>query len=265
MQLNIDPLPFAQRKGYAHSFAYGEGNRTHILDIGSINVVNGSINAILGFHSADLSGPLSIGGTDKVDRIAFDALLPGAAIGVGGTLNTLDIANNATLTAGPGISVGGDLNLLNVGQNLTLANGASLTIGRFAGTTPQPPKGTGTGSNIISLNQSQIGTGTAQLTPSVSAYVQGNVTVGAGSVLKITSGVANSSVPATGLTGAPSPFLINGSLNLASGSYNTATGKITSPQFQVLNNVFLNQILPGVNVVGRNGLNIGGAQILPPA
>ena len=39
---------------------------------------------------------LTIGGTGTVDRIAFNSLLPGAAIGVGGTLNTLDIANAAT-------------------------------------------------------------------------------------------------------------------------------------------------------------------------
>lgn len=216
-QLTIDPLPFPQRKGYAHSFAYLEGNRSHVLDIGSLNVTSGSIQAILGFHSANLSGPLTIGGTTKVDRIAFNALLPGAAIGVGGTLNTLDINNGATLTAGPGISVGGDLNLLNVGQDLILTNGASIQVGRFAGLTLQPPKGTGTGSNILSLNQSQIGTGTSQLTPSISAYIQGNVTIGPGSVLKITNGIANSSASSSSSTAStPSPFLINGSLNAIS-------------------------------------------------
>lgn len=265
-QVTIDPLPFHQRKGYAHSFAYGEASRSHLLNIGSFQVTNGSLQAILAFHSADLSGPLSIGGTTKVDRIAFNALLPGAAIGVGGTLNTLDVANGVNLTSGPGISVGGDLNLLNVGQDMILANGASLTVGRFLGGTPQPPKGTGTGSNFLSLNQAQIGTGTAQLTPSVSAYIQGNLTVGPGSTVNIVSGVANSS--ATSLVGsgaAPSPLLIGGSLNLASGTYNTVTGRITSPQFLVFNNVFLNQILTGVNVVGRNGLYIAGTQILPPS
>src|SRR5205823_5700624 len=99
MQLVIDPLPFAQRRGYAHSFAYTEGHRSHILNIGSLQVTSGALAGVLGFHSADLSGPLSIGGTGPVDRIAFDALLPGAAIGVGGTVNTLDIAHDATLTA----------------------------------------------------------------------------------------------------------------------------------------------------------------------
>ena len=155
-----------------------------------------------------------------MDRIAFDALNPGAAIGVGGTLNTLDIANNATLTSGPGVTIGGDLNLLNVGQNLTLANGASFSVGRFLGATLQPPKGTGTGSNVLALNQSQVGTGTAQLTPSISGYIQGNLIIGGGSSLVITSGIANSSLTSvttttpTSLT--PTPLLINGALEINS-------------------------------------------------
>ena len=54
----------------------------------------------------DLSGPLVIGSDGLVDRIAFVDLLPGAAIGVGGSLNTLDVLNTVNLTSGPGISVG---------------------------------------------------------------------------------------------------------------------------------------------------------------
>ena len=129
-QITIDPLPVVQVKGFAHSFGYGEAGRTHILNIGSIQITSGAIQAILGFHSANLAGPLTVGGTGTVDRIAFNALLPGAAIGVGGTLNTLDIANNATLAAGPGVTIGRDLNLLNVGGDLTLTNGAKFFVGR---------------------------------------------------------------------------------------------------------------------------------------
>jgi hypothetical protein len=255
MELAIDPLPFHQRKSYAHSFAYGEQGRSHVLNIGALTVTSGQIQAILGFHSADLSGPLSIGGTANVDRIAFDALQPGAVIGVGGTLNTLDIANNAALTSGPGISIGKDVNLLNVGGDLTLSNGTSLRIGRFAGVTPQPPKGTGTGSNILSLNQSQIGTGTAQLTPSISAYIQGNLFVGPGSMLSISSGIANSSILGTS-TGSPTPFLVNGSLNLSTS---------IASQLKIPNLALFNAIVPGANFVARNGIIVNGVTVLPPA
>src|SRR5262249_49366982 len=159
------------RKGYAHSFAYGQTGRGHILDIGSLNVTSGRLNAILAFHTADLSGPLILGGGGGVNRIALNSLQPGAGIKVGGTPGTPDVANGANLSSGTGISVAGDLNLLNVGQDLVLSNGASLRVGRFLGLTPQPPKGTSTGSNILSINQSLIGTGTSTIVPSVSTYI----------------------------------------------------------------------------------------------
>jgi hypothetical protein len=216
MQLNIDPLAFAQRKGYAHSFAYGEAGRSHILNIGSLNITSGKIQAILGFHSADLSGPLVIGGSGRVDRLAFNSLQPGAAIGIGGTLDTLDINGDVNLTSGPGIRIGQDLNLFNAGGNVTLANGASVIVGRFIGAQPQPAKGTGTGSNILSLNQTLVGTGTAQIIPSVSGNIQGDFTVGPGSVFAAFSGIANSSISGAVTGGSPSPFLINGALNLFS-------------------------------------------------
>ena len=57
-EVDISPYPFHQRKGYAHSFAYGQTNQTHILNIGQITVNSGVISAINGFHTADLSGPL---------------------------------------------------------------------------------------------------------------------------------------------------------------------------------------------------------------
>src|SRR5262249_39398825 len=144
-ELTISPYPFHQRKGYAHSFAYGSTNQDHLLNIGQITVNSGVIAAINGFHTADLSGPLVISSDQAVDRLSFNSLLPGASIQTGGDLNTLDVLNSVTLNGGPGITVGRDLNLLNVGQDLNLSNGASVRIGRFLGLTPQPPKGTATG------------------------------------------------------------------------------------------------------------------------
>lgn len=140
-ELDISPQPFPQRKGYAHSFAYGQTNQSKILDIGQITVNSGQIGAILGFHTANLSGPLVSQGTTAIDRIAFNNLLPGASIQTGGDLNTLDVLNNVKLDGGPGIVIGRDLNLFNVGQDLTLLNGASVNVGRFLGATPNRPRG----------------------------------------------------------------------------------------------------------------------------
>ena len=138
----------------------------HILNIGQITVNSGVISAIKGFHTADLSGPLVIKSTQPVDRLAFDALCPGASITTGGDLNTLDILNGIDLNSGPGISIGRDLNLLNVGQDLDLSNGASINVGRYLGLVPQPPKGTATGANFLATNQSLVGTGTSTIVPS---------------------------------------------------------------------------------------------------
>ena len=99
-ELTINPLPHPIRKGYAHSYAYGQSGVTHILNIGQITVNSGSIGAIEGFHSANLVGPLIVSGTTTVDRIAFNAIIPGASIFVGGTLNTLDVLQDITLNTG---------------------------------------------------------------------------------------------------------------------------------------------------------------------
>ncbi|MBV8608871.1 MAG: hypothetical protein JO034_15610, partial [Singulisphaera sp.] len=139
-ELDISPFPFPQRKGYAHSFAYGSTKQTHVLNIGQITVNSGVISAINGYHTANLSGPLVIGGThydssgpqpEPVDRIAFNALLPGASIETAGDLNTLDVLNGVNLNSGPGIVIGRDLNLFNAGQDVNLSNGASIRVGRF--------------------------------------------------------------------------------------------------------------------------------------
>jgi hypothetical protein len=255
-EVDISPYPFHQRKGYAHSFGYGQAAETHILNIGQITVNSGVISAINGFHTADLSGPLVINGGQPVDRLSFNALLPGASIVTGNDLNTLDILNGVDLNSGPGIKVGRDLNLLNVGQDLDLSNGASLTVGRFLGLVPQPPKGTATGANFLAVNQSLVGTGTSTIVPSLSAYIQGNLNVGAGSVISVANGIPNTSVVGISAQSAPSILLINGALNTSSGS---AVSQILIPDLTVFNvgTTIINPLPPNqVNsIVFRSGTN----------
>jgi hypothetical protein len=179
-ELAINPLGIPQKKGFAHSYAYGEANRGHVLNIGQITINSGSIGGILGYQSAALSGPLVSNGPGAIDRIAFSQLLPGASITTGGDVNTLDVLTSADLSgAGTGIFVGRDLNLLNVGGNLQLSNGAVFSIGRNLGLVPQPPKGTGTGSNVLLLNFNQLAqtTITVTLPPSVGSFIQGNLII----------------------------------------------------------------------------------------
>ena len=179
-ELTINPLPTPIRKGYAHSYAYGQSGETHILNIGQITVNSGSIGAIDGFHTANLVGPLVVSGTATVDRIAFNSIGPGASITVGGSLNTLDVLQGITLNTGTNsnITIGRDLNLLNVGGNITLENGSFIIIDRHLGAVLQPPKGTGTGSNVLSLNQPSTTTLVAAAPEtSVSGYIQGSVNI----------------------------------------------------------------------------------------
>ncbi len=179
-ELTINPLPTPIRKGYAHSYAYGQSGVTHTLNIGQITVNSGSIGAIEGFHTANLVGPLVVGGTTTVDRIAFNSIGPGASITTGGSLNTLDVLQGITLNTGTNsnITIGRDLNLLNVGGDITLENGSFIKIDRHLGAVLQPPKGTGTGSNVLSLNQPIVGTLTVAPTEtSVSGYIQGSVNI----------------------------------------------------------------------------------------
>ena len=176
-ELTINPLGQQQRKGYAHSFAYGAAARGHILNIGQITVNTGEIADIEGFQDAVLSGPLVVSGTTAIDRIAFDAILPGASITTGGDVNTLDVLNGITLS-GTSINIGRDLNLLNVGGNIELSNGAQFNIGRNLGLVSQPPKGTGTGTNVLTLNYTSVANSIVTVTiPAVGSYIQGNVNV----------------------------------------------------------------------------------------
>jgi hypothetical protein len=171
----------------AHNFhpEFGFGN--HLLNIGELDIKSGRIGSILGFRTATLSGPLVITGSTPVSRIALYQLLPGATIVTGGDLDTLDIFNNATLSgAGTGLNIGRDLNLLNINGDLTIQNGANLIVGRDIGATPQPPKGSGTGSNILQVlfNSGITATTTTAVAPLVGGFIQGNITIAPGSVFK---------------------------------------------------------------------------------
>lgn len=179
-ELTINPLGKPQYKGFAHSFAYGEAGRTHLLNIGQLTVTSGQIGAIEGFQVAQLSGPLTATGSTSINRIALDAVLPGASIVTGGDLQTLDVLNQIDLSGpGTGITIGRDLNLLNVGGSITLSDGASVFIGRNLGLLSQPPKGTGLGSNVLSLNYTNVSNSFITVSiPSVGSFIQGNIAIG---------------------------------------------------------------------------------------
>lgn len=256
-ELTISPYPKYQRKGYAHSFAYGMTNQSHVLRVGQITVNSGVIAAINGFHTVDLSGPVEIAGTEAVDRLSFNSLQPGASIETGGDLNTLDVLNGINLDRGPGIVIGRDLNLLNAGQDVNLSNGASIRVGRFLGLTPQPPKGTATGGNFLASNQALVGTGTSTIVPSLSGYLQGNLNVGNGSVFSAASGIPNTSLLGSIGASAPSVFLINGSLITSSGTFD----QIQIPGLSAANTgtTFINPLFNNLvvnSLVARTGSNI---------
>ncbi len=175
-ELTINPLGQQQRKGYAHSFAYGAAARGHILNIGQLTINTGQIADIEGFQDAILSGPLVVNSTNAIDRIAFYGIAPGASITTGGDVNTLDVLTSIDLS-GTSINIGRDLNLLNVGGNVSLSNGSQFNIGRNLGLVSQPPKGTGTGTNVLTLNYTSVANSLVTVTiPAVGAYIQGNLT-----------------------------------------------------------------------------------------
>ncbi|HEX3447386.1 MAG TPA: hypothetical protein VHS97_04000 [Isosphaeraceae bacterium] len=190
-ELTINPLGQQQRKGFAHSFAYGAANLGHILNVGQLTVSSGQIGDIEGFQTADLSGPLVVSGNTQIDRIALDAILPGGSITTGSDVNTLDVYNGITLT-GTNINIGRDVNLLNVGGNISLSNGSQFNIARNLGLVSQPPKGTGTGTNILSLNFVTVSNSIVSVTiPAVGAYIQGSVIVNPGSLFNIGGNIFN--------------------------------------------------------------------------
>jgi hypothetical protein len=190
-ELTINPLGQAQVEGFAKSFAYGAANLGHVLNVGQITISSGEIADIEGYQTADLSGPLVSSGTTSIDRIAFDAILPGASITTGGDVDTFDVLNGITLT-GTNIDIGRDINLLNVGGNIELSNGSQFIIGRNLGLVSQPPKGTGTGTNVLSLNFTSVANSIiTTVIPAVGSYIQGNVDVSPGSVFSIGGNIFN--------------------------------------------------------------------------
>lgn len=191
--LTINPLGQPQYKGFAKSFAYGEAGRNHVLNIGQLTVTSGQIGAIEGYQTAILSGPLTATGNTPIDRIALDAIVPGGSITTGGDLNTLDVLHGITLSgSGSNINVGRDLNLLNVGNGITLSNGANFLIHRNLGLMSQPPKGTGTGSNVLSLNYTNVSNAITSVTiPSVGSFIQGNVNISPGSYFAMAGQIFN--------------------------------------------------------------------------
>ncbi len=146
-EVTIDPESHNQRKGTAHQFPVGTVNNNGVLMVRNITVVNGQVGMIEGYRTATLSGQLLVNNPNyaptNVNRIAFYNIEPGASINVSGSLNTLDVYNEAFFNGGPGVVVGQDLNAFNIGQSLTLANGASIKVGRDIGLFAQPAKGTG--------------------------------------------------------------------------------------------------------------------------
>jgi hypothetical protein len=147
-------------KETAHTFnpQYGVGNP--ILEVAAINVTTGKIGQILGFRTANLSGPIVLRNDSPIDRIAFNRLLPGALIQTAGDLDTLDVFVDANLSgANTGIKVGRDLNWTNIRGNLNIDNGATLSTARDIGLVPQGDKGTAVGGQGL--------------------LVQGNLTIGA--------------------------------------------------------------------------------------
>ena len=150
-ELTINPLPQPIRKGYAHSFAYGQAGKNHLLNVGQITVNSGASARSRASTPPTCPARSSSAARTTIDRIAFNAILPGASITTGGDVNTLDVLQGITLNTGTNIQIGRDLNLLNVGQDINLSNGSQILIGRDLGAVLQPPKGTGTGSNVLTL------------------------------------------------------------------------------------------------------------------
>lgn len=151
----------------AHTFDPSLGSGTGVLNIAAINITSGFINSIEGYHTAILSGPLSVGGNSAINRIALTAIQPGGSIGVGNDLNTLDILNNAEFNGSTGLFVGRDLNWFETGGNVSFTNGANMVVGRGLGQIFQVAKGSGNAGQGM--------------------FVGGNLTVGTNDSIAITS------------------------------------------------------------------------------
>ena len=183
MEINqIIPM-HSSTKG-AHTVITSLGAGTGILNIASINVTSGYINAIEGYHTATLSGPITVAGTSSVNRIALLSIMPGGSIGVGGDLDTLDVLNSADFSGAGGLFVGRDLNWFEAGGDVSFVNGANMVVARGVGQIFQVAKGSGNAGQGM--------------------YVNGNVTIGSTDFIAIGTNV--------GLYG----ILINGNFSGAS-------------------------------------------------
>ncbi len=239
-EVDVNPLPFPQKSGYAHSLAIGVAGQPQLLNIGSINVSSGRIFQFNGYHTADLSGPMTIGGNSVVDRISFDSILPGGSIGVQGDLNTLDVLHAATFSGTPGLFVGRDLNFLNIGGTLTLENGANLHVGRDIGLTPQYMKGTEVGipanPAVVPPNPQPIGSSNLSTTQNFvsaaatllsGALIQGNFQIAPGSQMIVGDKIIvqpGANILQSGTSPYPGLFLVRGGLYANPTNFNVTGG-----------------------------------------
>jgi hypothetical protein len=189
-------IPMHSTTSGAHTFNASLGAQTQVLNIAAINVTSGFINSIEGYHTASLSGPISIGGTGAVNRIALLSILPGGSIGVGGDLETLDIANSADFSGSTGLFVGRDLNWFEAGGDVEFVNGANMFVGRYVGQVFQAAKGSGNAGQGI--------------------FVGGNLTIGTNDVMNVTNNIGPFGILVNGNFAGLSRLFIGG-FSLASG------------------------------------------------
>ena len=159
--LEINQIVPAQLRNSAHTFNTSQAAEIKKLNLASVRISSGTISAIEGYQTANLSGPIVVGSTTRVDRIALNSILPGGSITTGGDLNTLDIYSKVTLS-GTNSTIGRDLNWFETYGDVTLSNNATFTVGRDVGTILQPAKGTGNlGQGIFIGGNLSIATGSS--------------------------------------------------------------------------------------------------------
>ena len=176
-ELTINPLGQQQRKGFAKSFAYGTAARGHILNIGQITVNSGADRRHRGLPGRR---PLRSAGRQRHDGNRPDRLRRDSARCVDHDRRRREHARRAQRN-----HLDGNEHQhrprpepLNVGGNIELSNGSQFNIGRNLGLVSQPPKGTGTGTNVLTLNFTSVANSIVTVTiPAVGAYIQGNVII----------------------------------------------------------------------------------------
>jgi hypothetical protein len=194
----------------AHTFNSALGGGNGILNIAAINISSGYINSIEGYHTAVLSGPLTVSGTAAVNRIALQSIYAGGSIAVGGDLDTLDILNSADFADSAGLYVGRDLNWFEAGENVSFTDGANMYVVRGTGQVFQAAKGSGNGGQGISIS--------------------GNLTIGEGDFILIGDNVGPYGVAIAGsLTGASRFFIDNVPVTTSLPVTDVVTGDADSP------------------------------------